>query len=123
MDNQENTESNEEGSLIRAFKRKLDMAEDVWIIVTSLPDDQDEPLTGQEPYDIVCQLTTTDLQRTRDLMGKAGEHLRNSHDWSGKFFYKSKYEGAPEIDQSVYMYLTDEAKANRPSNATVVSFD
>lgn len=94
-----------------AFKQSVHSPEDnIDWVCTSNADDPAGEMTGEEQFDVVLHLTTSDIQEARELVGNAGEQISDRDDWDQKLRFETKFEGAPEIDMSVRVYLTPEAR-------------
>jgi len=94
-----------------AFKQSVDsFSDDVDWVCTSNADDPDGEMTGEETFDVILHLNTTDMERARELVGNAGEQVSGRDDWDQKLRFETKYEGAPDIDMSVRVYLTPDAR-------------
>ncbi|ADQ68461.1 hypothetical protein Hbor_29220 [Halogeometricum borinquense DSM 11551] len=69
-------------------------------------------MTGYESFDVVLHLNTTDTQIAREIVGDAGEKIKDRDDWDGKLLFETIWEGSPEIEMRVRVYLTSEARQN-----------
>ncbi|WP_155119958.1 hypothetical protein [Haloarcula rubripromontorii] len=94
-----------------AFKQSLNsFTDDVDWVCTSNPDDPAGEMTGEEDFDVILHLNTTDLERARELVGNAGEQISERGDWDQKLRFNPNYGESPEVDMSVRVYLTPESR-------------